>query len=154
MAESALYNISLSKAMAICSKREYCLDDLRSKLKSWKINDNEAEKILQTLLKENFINESRYSEAFAKDRFRYNKWGKIKISAHLKAKHISSENIKAALDSIDKETYKKMVAETINSHRKSVKARNQYDLKGKLLRFGLSRGYENELLYEILNDPD
>jgi regulatory protein len=152
MTDSTLLKIALSKAMAICSKREYCIDDLRNKLKSWKVEDTEAEKILQTLQTENFINESRYAEAFVKDRFKYNKWGKIKISAHLRAKNISSDKIKLALESIDNETYKNIVKEILNSHRKSIKAKNQYDLKGKLFRFGLSKGYESELLYDILSD--
>ena len=36
----------------------------------------------------------------------------------------------------------------------TIRAKNQYDLKGKLHRYGLSKGYENHLLYEILNDND
>jgi regulatory protein len=152
MAESLIYKTSLSKAMAICSKREYCTEDIRSKLLSWGLREPESEKILARLLNENFIDESRYAEAFVRDRFRYNKWGKVKISAHLKAKRIQPDKINSALNSIDNDTYKNTVKEIIQSHRKNIKAKNQYDLKGKLLRFGLSRGYESELLYEIIND--
>jgi hypothetical protein len=42
----------------------------------------------------------------------------------------------------------------ISSQRRKVKAKNQYDLKGKLLRFGLSRGFESHLLYDLLNETD
>ena len=42
--------------------------------------------------------------------------------------------------------------EIMKAYRKTVKAKNQYDLKGKLMRFGLSRGFESNLLYDILNE--
>ena len=154
MDESTLYKAALSKAMALCSKREYCIDDIRSKLQSWGIGDSGARRIIENLVKENFINEKRYAEAFVKDRFRYNKWGKVKIRAGLKMKTIPGEIIKTALDSIDDETYRKTIEDLISVHRRSVKAKNQYDLKGKLLRYGLSKGFESDLLYDILSNSE
>ena len=109
-------------------------------------------KFLKSLLKENFINETRYASAFVRDKFKYNKWGKVKITAQLKAKNIPGEVIRLALDNIDNEQYIKFIDELINGHRRKIKAKNQYDLKAKLLRYGLSKGFESSLLYEILND--
>jgi regulatory protein len=151
MAENNLYTAALSKAMALCSRREYCIDDIRSKLHSWSVGENEIESIIVSLVKENFINENRYSEAFVKDKFRYNKWGKVKIRANLKMKKIPADVISSALNSIDHELYLKTLEELLTTHRRSVKAKNQYDLKGKLLRYGLSKGFESELLYDILS---
>ncbi len=150
MAENELYKTALSKAMSLCSKREYCTDDIMSKLQSWGIGENDNDKIIINLIKENFINEKRYAEAFVKDKFRYNKWGKVKIRAFLKTKKIPGEIIKSALDSIDNETYRKTIEDLISVHRRTVKAKNQYDLKGKLLRYGLSKGFESDLLYDLL----
>jgi regulatory protein len=151
MAENNLYKTALSKAMALCSQREYCIDDIRSKLQLWGVGEIDNEKIIANLVKENFINEIRYSEAFTKDKFRYNKWGKVKIRANLKMKKIPADVISSALNSIDDELYKKTLEELLTTHRRSVKAKNQYDLKGKLLRYGLSKGFESELLYDILS---
>ena len=134
MAENDLFKTLLSKSMALCSKREYCIDDIRSRLDSLGSSVTDREKIIKTLIKENFINEERYASAFVKDKFRYNKWGKVKITAHLKAKHIPPAIISRALGSIDNELYIKTLGEMISSHRRYVKAKNQYDLKGKLLR--------------------
>lgn len=152
MIESTLYRTALLKAMALCSGREYCTGDIRSKLQAWGAGETDTEKILNILVRENFINEKRYSEAFVKDKFNYNKWGKVKIAAHLKAKKLPSEIIRNALDTIDNELYIKTIRDIIYSHRRSVKAKNQYDLKGKLLRYGLSKGFESEILYDILNE--
>jgi regulatory protein len=152
MSHKVSYKLALDKAMAQCSRREFCSDDIRNKLSLWGIENNDAEKIIGTLISENFINESRYAVAFVMDKFKYNKWGKSKIAAHLSSKKLSSETIKSALDSIDNEQYIKMLQGLIESHRKTVKAKNQYDLKAKLLRYGLSKGFESSLLYEILNE--
>ncbi|MCU0472743.1 MAG: RecX family transcriptional regulator [Bacteroidales bacterium] len=154
MSEESLYKTALAKAMALCSRREYCTEDIRTKLHSWGVAYSDSQKILRTLIKENFINETRYAESFVKDKFRYNKWGKIQIAAHLKVKRLPAEIIRNALDSIDNELYIKTLRELINSYRRNIKAKNQYDLKGKLLRYGLSKGFESEILYDILNEKD
>jgi regulatory protein len=154
MTENNLYNAALSRAMAICSRREYCVDDIQSKLLSWGISGPDSERIIKALIKENFINEKRFTEAFVRDKFRYNKWGKVKIKAHLKLKKIPADIITSSLYSIDNELYIKSLKELLTIHRRSVKVKNQYDLKGKLLRYGLSKGFESDLLYDILSRLD
>lgn len=152
MSEKALFKIALEKAMAKCSRREYCSDDIRNKLSLWGVENNNIGKILRILISDNFINEPRYATAFVKDKFKYNKWGKVKISAHLRGKKVPQDIISSALDSIDNDLYIKLLRELIEAHRKSVKAKNQYDLKAKLLRYGLSKGFESSLVYDILNE--
>ena len=151
MVDSTLYKSCLSKAMAICSKSEHCISDIREKLDSWGINQSDSERIIRALIKENFLNEERYASAFVKDKFRYNKWGKMKISAHLKYKKIQSETITSALELIDSDEYRKVLTELISSHEKSVKAKTSYELKAKLFRYGISKGFESSILYDILN---
>jgi regulatory protein len=152
MAENNLFKSSLQRAMAICAGGEHSGGDIRRKLSSWGISGKDADEILQILVKENFINDKRYASAYISDKLRYNKWGKIKISSQLKLKGISDEIIKSSMNEIDEQRYQEMIKEVISSYRRRAKAKNQYDLKGKLMRFGLSRGYENHLLYDIIND--
>lgn len=145
---------ALNRAMALCASHEYCSEDIRIKLVSWGIKGPDADGILVRLRKENFINDERYAKSFVSEKYNTYKWGRIKISAHLKAKHISPENISSALEVIDEAEYRNNIREILASHRRMVKARNKYDLKGKLLRFGLSKGFETSILYDILNEPD
>ena len=152
MTESSLYQTALSRATTLCSQREYCIEEIRSKLLQWGASDTDCESIINTLVKENFINERRYAGAFVRDKFKYNKWGRIKIAALLRIKKIPPEIINSALNEIDNDSYYNTLREMIMSHRTKVKAKNQYDLKGKLLRYGLSKGFESNLLYDILND--
>ncbi|MCU0407924.1 MAG: RecX family transcriptional regulator [Bacteroidales bacterium] len=149
-----LFNTALSKAMALCSQRECCRLDMLSKLEAWGVGPGDSEKIIALLGRDNFLNEQRYAEAFVRDKFRYNKWGKVKIAAHLRQKKISAGVISAALGTIDTEEYAMTLKKLLETHSRSVKAKNNYDLKGKMLRFGLSRGFESGLLYELLGSPD
>lgn len=148
------YKTALSKAMVLCSRIEYCRGDIRKKLQSWGVPSNDEDRIISTLIEENFINEKRYAKAFVRDKFSHNKWGKVKIEAQLKAKDIPAEITADALGEIDIKEYMKVINNLIASHRRSVKSNNQYELKGKLLRYGLSKGFESNLLYDLLNNLD
>jgi regulatory protein len=148
------FKTALAKAMQMCSRRELCISDVETKLESWGAATPDVHKISDTLLKENFINEERFAKAFVRDKFNYNKWGKIKIASHLKAKRIPATVISSALDVIDNDEYVSVLETILKSHKRTIKAKNDYELKAKLIRFGLSRGFESFLLYELLGNVD
>lgn len=152
MADKERYNVLLKKAMAYCAGKECCRSDISQKLSAWSADEEEIEKILNQLVRENFINEERYAAAFVKDKFRYNKWGRVKTGAALRQKKIPADIISIAFEAIDENAYLEALKTIISAHRRTVKAKNQYDLKGKLLRYGLSKGFESHLLYDILNE--
>jgi len=152
MTDTEQYKTALGKAMTLCSKREYCFEDIRIKLEQWGLNSGDSNKILNTLARENFINEIRYAEAYARDKFRYNKWGKIKIFAMLRSRKIPADIISSALNSIDDKQYIDTISDLLKNHRRTIKAKNQYDLKAKLLRFGLSKGFERNILYDLIGE--
>jgi regulatory protein len=154
MGDKERYNLLLTKAMSLCAGKECCRSDMSQKLISWSADEAECEKILHHLVSEKFIDEERYASAFVRDKFRYNKWGRIKIGAALKQKKIPNDVISRAFETLDEKAYRDALESIISSHRRKVKAKNRYDLKGKLLRYGLSKGFESHLLYEILNEPE
>jgi regulatory protein len=143
---------ALTRAMSLCASREYCSDDIRIKLDSWGLNSSDIESVISSLAEENFINDKRYAEAFVKDRYRQNKWGRLKIAAQLRAKRIDPDLIDSALSILDEDDYRRTIRDLLDTHRKNTRAKNQYDLKGKLMRFGLSKGFESHILYDILNE--
>jgi regulatory protein len=147
-----LIKISLNKAMALCSQREYCVHDIKSKLQSWDVKNDDAEQIINILRKEKFIDEERYSAAFVRDKFTYNKWGKIKLANDLRMKGISPDTIRNALTLIDPDSYKIALEKLLENQRKKIKAKSNYELKGKLMRYALSKGYETQLIYDLLGD--
>jgi len=152
MSDDKPLKTALDRAMRACSQRESCIGDINAKLESWGVSSKNKEKIINVLINEKFIDEKRFATAFVKDKFNFNKWGKLKITAHLKSKNIPGEIIKSALYNIDDELYFQTLKELLSGHKRFIKAKNNYDLKARLLRFGLSRGFESSLIYEVLND--
>jgi len=149
------YNRALERTMDLCSRSEHCRKDILDKLNNWKItSEKENKTIIKSLTDDKFIDEKRYARSYAQDKFRFNKWGRIKIRAMLKNRGISNNDIDSALEMIDNDSYLKMIDEEMVNKRRSIKAKNIFDLKGKLFRFGGSRGYENEYIYDFINKLD
>jgi regulatory protein len=147
------YNRALQKAMALCSRSEKCVRDIREKMASWDITDpGSVENLISELKEEGFIDEKRYASAYAREKHRFNGWGKHKISLMLGSKGIEKEIIREALEGIDQDEYRKTLKKDLLKKRSSVKAVNQYDLKGKLIRFAASRGYENDLIWSVIDE--
>lgn len=154
MAENIRYNEALKKAMKLCAGREFCRSEIESRLEKWGIQPAEREKILKALQKDKFIDEIRFSTAYARDKFKHNRWGKVKIAMMLKSKGIDEDTIQQAVSSIDEEEYINTLRKLIKTHRKSVRAKNSFELRGKLARFAISRGFEPDIIYQILEEEE
>jgi regulatory protein len=137
--------------MKLCSRQERCKADLRQKLFQWKISDEIASKIIRQLEADNFISEERFATAFAKDKIRFNKWGKNKVRYHLKMKDISEANISRALSNIDDSEYNAMIQKEVLVKNLKTKADSDWQRKGKIMHFAQSRGYETEIVMNILD---
>ena len=143
---------ALDKARKICGQQEQCSHDIRLKLMRWGIGSDDSEKIISILIEEKFIDEVRYCELFVMDKFRLNKWGRKKIEYALRGKNISATTIASAVELIGMDEYIEVLKKEIKGKRRGIKAKNQFDLKGKLFRFAQSRGFESNLIYEVLDE--
>jgi regulatory protein len=141
---------ALSKVMAICSKAEKCVSDIQTKLDEWGVESSDAQKIIKTLIDEKFIDEDRYTRYFVRDKFRFNQWGKVKIVFMLKSKKIPAALIDEALLEINDENYLELLVKLLKDKAKKTKFVNEYDKKGKLIRFAQSKGFEFEVINEAL----
>ena len=144
---------ALKRAAALCGKQEQCTSHIRDKLKSWSVPEKEIENILNVLQKEKFIDDSRYARFFVKDKFKFNRWGKIKISYMLRQKGIPELDISEAIGQINEDDYFRTCADLIRNKSLSVKDKNQFTRKSKLYRFAAGRGFEPDLIHRILNNP-
>jgi len=154
MAENDQIKTALSRAMSLCASNEHCSADIRARLESWGLKGEDAGRVIDLLVKENFINDKRYADAFVSDKFRHNKWGRVKIAALLRAKRLPPELIASALETLEEDQYRQTLREILASHRRVTRAKSPFEMKGKLLRFGLSRGFESHILYDILNETE
>ena len=141
---------ALTRAQAICAKQERCSNDIRLKLIQWQIAASEAEKIINKLVSDGFIDDERYARMFVRDKSKFNKWGPIKISYTLKSKRIPDNIIESALQEVISDDDKSL-KELLRRKLKNLKAKSPYELKVKLIRFGVSRGYEYEVVNKILS---
>lgn len=132
---------SLAKMAAYCSKAERCEFDVKQKLDMFELENDSINKIINYLKKENYLNENRFCLSFIKDKINFNKWGHVKIKYELRKKQISNQIIDTCFAEIDSELIEDNLCKILKTKSKSIKSNNTYDLRNKLTRFALSRGY-------------
>ena len=131
-------------AEQLCSRREYCPHDVRIKLKAKGVSDEEAERVVAALIQHNFLNMERYVRAFVHDKSHLQGWGPEKIRFALRAKGIPDSLIRTALAEMDQSAQKEMLNRLIDAKRRTIKADSENELREKLIRFALSRGFRYE----------
>lgn len=145
------YNDAMNMAARYCSLAEHCKQDVLSKLNKFELTESEIQQLVDWLIREGYINESRYTNAFVKDKFRFARWGKVKIRQSLREKRIPSALIEDALSLIDEEEYCNCLKELLEQKSRSTKARNTYEKRSKLVRFAAGRGFEPSLAINCLS---
>ena len=143
-------NEALNKAAAYCTLCERCISEVSTKLTAWGVPHYERQKIIARLIEEKFIDEKRYCHAFVNDKVKFNRWGRIKITAALRDKRLSQEHIKEALEDIDEEVYIQALKETIDIKRRELKDKNDLATQQKIIRHAASRGYEPALIIKTI----
>jgi regulatory protein len=107
---------------------------------------DDRDKIIQSLIDDKFLDEKRYTGFYVRDKYKFNKWGRVKISHHLKQKQIPEYIIMEAFDSISEKLYEENLEEILASKMRSTREEDPYKLKAKLYRFAQSRGFESNLI--------
>ena len=134
----------------LCSRREYCVEDIRQKaLKALDGDAALAEEVVETLVKEKYVDDLRYASAFARDKSSIQGWGEVKIRYMLSSKKISREVIDQALDEIDTERASSKLQKLLETKYRSLREDPQCRLK--LLRFALGRGYSYDEVNDLVN---
>ena len=144
-----------NRIMALCSRREYCEKDIREKLHNEEAKGNitaaEAGEFLQLLIKERFIDNSRYAAAFVRDKSQILGWGRDKISFYLKNKGIDNETIASALDYCNDPKAEKKMETIIRRKWDSLKSEEDYSRVEKTMKYALGRGYRYDEIKKIIH---
>ena len=134
----------------LCSRREYCVEDIRQKaLKALDGDAALAAEVVETLVKEKYVDDLRYASAFARDKSSIQGWGEVKIRYMLSAKKVSREVIDQALSEIDTERASSKLQKLLEAKYRSLREDPQCRLK--LLRFALGRGYSYDEVNSLIN---
>ncbi len=141
---------ALTKIGAFCSYQERTQQEVRDKLYAYGLNKDAVESIIVKLIQENFVNEERFAKMYAGGKFRIKHWGRRKIQEGLKNKQISDYCIRQAMKEISEEEYHKMLLLLIEKRDVSEKEKNTYKRKHKIAQYVIGKGFEPELVWEIL----
>lgn len=138
------------KAEGYCAYQERSQFEIRNKLYEWGLHQKDVEEIISELIEQNFLNEERFAMAYAMGKFRIKNWGKIKIRQGLKLKHIPDKLILKSLKAIDEDDYLSMLKKILQKKSKTISEKDPFKLRYLLTRFAASKGYETDLIADLL----
>jgi regulatory protein len=142
----------LSKLRNFCAYQERCIHDVEQKLKEWKVEQKHAEKIIEQLVKEDYLNEERFARSFAGGKFRINHWGKTKILYELERRQVPDLIIQIGLEEIVDEEYAETLKEILQRKNLEIKEKDPYKRKKKLIAYGLQKGFHYSLIKNMLDE--
>ena len=143
---------ALTKAERYCAYQDRAQQEVRDKLYEWGLWPEAVENIIVQLLGNNFLNEERFAKAYALGKFRQKGWGKIKIKQGLKFKKVSDVLIKKALQSIDGDDYLRMLENILHKKSRLLTEKDPFKRRYKLQQYALGRGFESDIVAELLKD--
>lgn len=145
------YEAALQRAASLCSRSEQCSTEIRAKLVKWGLNYSDIEKMMDRLFDLKYIDDRRFAEAFAHDKLNFSGWGKKKIYQALRLKRLPADIIREAIDEIEEREYKDVLKKILLAKTKSLGS-SPLDMlnKVKLIRHLMSRGFEYEIISEML----
>lgn len=145
------YEMALQRLTALCASAEHCEYEMMEKMRKWEVDEADRARVMEYLRKARFVDDERYARAFVKDKIRYNQWGRRKVEQGLWAKHISEDIRQRVLNEVDDSLYTSVLAELLKSKRRSVKGANDYEVKMKLVKFALSRGFDYGIVKQCID---
>lgn len=140
------------KAESYCAYQDRSQQEVRDKLYSWGLHQTDVEELIADLITENFLNEERFAFAYVSGKFKIKGWGKIKIKQGLKLHQIPQRLIQDALNHLEQDEYYHKLKGLLEKKAALLKESDPYKRKNKLVQYALSKGYENELIFDILTN--
>lgn len=139
--EQEQYKSALASLQRSCVKREHCRQEiLRKALKEAGEDMQAAQKMVDALVEERFVDDGRYAAAFAREKASLSGWGRVKIRYMLRGKGVPEGDIEAALSEVDGDTARERLEKLLRG-KWAVLREDPYG-KFKLIKYALSRGYE------------
>ena len=142
---------ALQALMRLCSRAEKSSGDAMRLMRTWDVPEAEQQEVLDKLTELRFIDDARYAEAYAREKSTLSGWGTKKIAFQLRQKGINGEIITRTLSSLDNDEQKIRLEDKLLRKLRTTKASNNYELRGKLLRYAMSLGYEYDSAKDIID---
>ena len=154
---------ALTRLQAQCSRSEMCCGQVRRRLQRWSLaqqqkgmpgfSDSQMEGIVESLVKERFVDDARFAGAYVRDKARFQGWGAVKIAYNLKGLGVDESVVKEAIagniDSFDSGKLSDMLQKKWNSLKSGLTLQQKRE---KVLRFALVRGFQYGQIMDIIKD--
>lgn len=140
---------ALAALMRYASKAERSSGDAVRLMRGWGVPGEDIPGVLARLVEMKFIDDKRFAQAYVRDKSLFAGWGIHKIMAGLRSKGVPaviSED--AVAQYAGNGTLNVRLHELLGRKLKCIGGGTEYEIKGKLVRFGLSRGYEYEAVLD------
>lgn len=136
---------ALQSLMRLCARAEKSSGDALRLMRGWGVAESEREGVLQKLVDQRFIDDRRYAEAYVREKSNLAGWGARKIAFQLRQKGIDKEIINSTLATLDSDTQREQLTAKLERKMRTTKAANNYELRGKLLRYGMGLGFDYDM---------
>ena len=136
---------ALQSLMRLCARAEKSSGDALRLMRGWGVPESEREGVLAKLIEQRFIDDRRYAEAYVREKSNLSGWGARKIAFQLHQKGIDKEIISTSLATLDSDAQLQQLTAKLERKIRTIKAANNYELRGKLLRYGMGLGYDYEM---------
>ena len=133
---------ALQSLMRLCARGERSTGDAMRLMRTWGVPEGERQAVVDRLVAQRFIDNSRYAELYVREKSRLSGWGARKIAMQLRTKGVEKEIIAEALATIDSDEQSDRLAEKLRRKMRTTKAQSDYEMRGKLLRYALGLGYD------------
>ena len=144
------YETAIKKIERYCSVQERCKHDIIIKLN--KLNFfRKHDQIISYLESNNFINEERFALLYCNGKFSIKKWGRIKISYHLKQKGINNIDIIKSIQKIPEKQYTETMIDLIIKKKNAIKEEDSYKKNCAIARYLMQKGFETDLIWKLIN---
>ena len=152
MAHRLTISEARQRAGRFCSLRERSPEEVREKLKAWKLSNSEAESVLKELIHQGFVDEQRFANAYCHDKFEFNSWGKQKIKVNIYKHRLPEEVIRQALDRLDETKYQARLMELGSLKWSKLDNDEPLKRKQKTVNYLANKGFELDLIWKIVSE--
>lgn len=140
------------KLVNYCVYQDRCHAEVEQKMREFLLIPEAKEEILLYLLQENYLNEERFTRSYIRGKFYIKHWGRNKIRINLKQKQVSEKLINTCFDEIDESDYYKTIKKIFADYYSKQNGMKEYQRKSKSIKYLLSKGFEYEIILEIMEN--
>ncbi len=142
---------ALALLMRQCARAEKSSGDAKRLMARWGVPAEQRAEVLERLIKEKFIDDRRFAEAYVREKINLSGWGVRKISSSLRTKGVANSIIEESLAELDRESMRERLEDKLKRKLRTIKYKDNYDLKSKLVRYALSLGYDYDMVFDAVD---